>query len=137
MTGQTFVESGENLSALAERVLGDPLRFPELLELNPNLNVFADLQADIAIITPEIEEVLGVAKPILQGVGSSIRGISGAIQSGDVSGAIGYAKEAIDQVGKLNGVKEQAESVLSNIGKSTRKYSGASVQLVDWLLENR
>jgi hypothetical protein len=146
--------TGQTLSEVAEQVLGDSLRFPEILELNPDLDIFGDLldlDEGMSIDIPDAEQILNFASPVLTEVSSALGGMgryleqaSSAISS--VSSKLppqlqGYAQEALDTIGKVNGIREDVEQYLEK-GKSLaenklREYEGQLVQLVPWLLEGK
>lgn len=134
---KTFVESGENLSALSARVFnGDWSRFEEILDLNPELDIFDALPASVEIKIPEVEQILNVAQPALSSVRSAIAGVSPSLAR-SVDDIEGYAKEAISLVGKINGTIQEAETIVNDALTEARSYKGKLVQLVPWLLSGK
>lgn len=141
----TKVEPGENLSLLASRVFnGDVLRFTELLDLNPDLDVFGELQQELNVEIPSTEQIFNYAKPALTSVGQALQQVNGL--TSQVSNAIeqfsgqlppqlqGYAKEALEIVGEINGIAGKAQTVLDGAENKLREYEGQAVKLVPWLL---
>lgn len=142
---QLPVNPGESLTALASRVFnGDSLRFTEILDLNPNLDVFSDLLQETQIQIPDVRQVLNFAKPALSRVSSAI-GSAGSILNqaesaiGGLSGKLspelqGYATQALEQIGELNGILGDVEVAIAGAESGLREYEGQLVQLVPWLL---
>ena len=127
----TFVQEGDTLSSIAARVFnGDWERFNEIVELNPDLDIFADLIPDTILNIPEVEQILQVADRELDNIGKPLQQISNL----NIPILSGYADKALSLVGEINGVKAKAESVYRQL--SNRNYK-SGVKLVQWLLENR
>ena len=131
MMPSTFVQEGDTLSSIAARVFnGDWERFNEIVELNPDLDIFADLIPDTILNIPEVEQILQVADRELDNIGKPLQQISNL----NIPILSGYADKALSLVGEINGVKAKAESVYRQL--SNRNYK-SGVKLVQWLLENR
>jgi len=130
----TTIAPGENLSSLSSRLFnGDWERFPELLALNPNLDVFADLKTGDPITVPSTDQVFNFASNALDGITAGIG------QLPDLPILSGYAPRALAIVGEINKSLGQAESLYKKVAStvSGRDYSGASVSLVQWLLAGK
>lgn len=150
---QTLISApGESLTALSERVFnGDPLRFTEILELNPNLDVFADLPQELEVNIPDASQILNFAQPALTRISQSLGGAGRFLDQTSaaltqISGNLppelqGYAQEAIDAIGEINGIREEVEQTIDGateqIDSRLRSYQGQAVQLVQWLLGGR
>lgn len=141
----TKVEPGENLSLLASRIFnGDALRFTELLDLNPDLDVFDDLTQEVELNIPSTEQIFNYAKPALTSVGQALAQVNGFTEQAtnainQVAGQLppqlqGYAKEALELVGEINGIVGKAQTVLGEAENQLREYEGQAVKLVPWLL---
>jgi hypothetical protein len=146
--------NNETLSEVADKVFGDSLRFPEILDMNPNLDVFGDLldlDDGVSIDIPEADQILSFAEPVLSEVSEALGGMGRYLEQASstitsVSSHLppqlkGYAQEALDAIGKVNGIKGEVEQYLDK-GKSLasdklREYEGQLVQLVPWLLEGK
>ena len=130
----TTIAPGENLSSLSSRLFnGDWERFPELLALNPNLDVFADLKTGDPITVPSTDQVFNFASNELDGITKGISQLEGLpILSG-------YAPRALELVGSINKSLGQAESLYKKVAStvSGRDYKGASISLVNWLLAGK
>lgn len=132
------IEPGETISQLSDRIFnGDVLRFTELLDLNPNLDVFGELSEGITVEIPEVSQILNYAKPQLSAVSETITGISSTVSA--VVEKLppqlqGYAKEAVNLLGEINGVVGQAESILGKAEAEINKYGDKPVKVVQWLL---
>lgn len=135
------VEPGEDLAQLTARLFdGDPLRFTEVLDLNPDLDVFADLEQETTLEVPEPSQIMRYAQPVFGSVAQTLNEVSGVADQ--VTGAIdalppelqGYAKEALEFVGEINGVTGKAKTVLEDAQNQLRKYDGQVTKLVPWLL---
>lgn len=147
------VKPGEQLNALAARVFPgqDVTRFVEILDLNEELDVFGDLPQELSVNIPEPEQILQFAQPVLSEVSEAIGGAKGAIaqvteQIESVAGKLppqfqGYAKQALEVVGQVNGVIGEAEALLEKLpGEATdklRQYQGEVTRLVPWLLSGK
>ena len=141
---KTIVQPGENLSQLSDRLFGDPLRFTEVLDLNPDLDVFGNLAQETSLEVPEAAQILNYAAPVFGSVSKALNQADGFLDQ--VEGAIvniaddlppqfqGYAKEALELVGELNGVVGQAQSIVAQGQDKLRQYEGQAVKLVPWLL---
>jgi hypothetical protein len=142
----TIVQPGENLSQLADRILDDPLRFTELLDLNPGLDVFGGLTQELSLEIPEASQILNYAAPVFGSVAQALNSADGFLDQveGVIVNAVddlppqpqlqGYAKEALELVGELNGVVGQAQSIVKEGQEKLRQYEGQAVKLVPWLL---
>ena len=141
----TTVQPGENLALLSARIFnGDPLRFPEILDLNPNLDVFWDLAQEANIDIPTPDQIFNYAQPALTSIGQALQEVNGFTEQAtnainQVAGQLppelqGYAKEALDIVGEVNGIVGEAQTVLTNATDQLRQYQGKAVKLVPWLL---
>lgn len=141
----TKVEPGENLSLLASRVFnGDVLRFTEILDLNPDLDVFGELTQEIQLNIPSTEQIFNYAKPALTSVGQALQQVNGFTEQAtnainQISGQLpaglqGYAKEAIALVGEINGIAGKAQTAIDGVEGQLREYEGQAVKLVPWLL---
>ncbi|BAZ39402.1 hypothetical protein NIES4101_53550 [Calothrix sp. NIES-4101] len=132
------IDAGETISQLSDRIFnGDVLRFTELLDLNPNLDVFGELTQGIEIEIPDVAQILNYAKPQLSAVSETITGISStvsAVVEKLPSQLQGYAKEAVELLGEINGVVGQAESLLGQAEAEINKYGDKPVKVVQWLL---
>jgi len=130
----TTIAPGENLSSLSSRLFnGEWERFPELLALNPNLDVFADLKTGDPITMPNTDQVFNFATNKLDGITAGISQLEGLpILSG-------YAPRALELVGSINKSLGQAESLYKKVASTVngRDYKGASVSLVNWLLAGK
>ena len=139
------VEPGEDLAQLTARLFGgDPLRFTEVLDLNPDLDVFGDLVQETTLEVPEPSQILRYAQPVFGSVAQALNQVSGIADqvTGAINGVVdalppelqGYAKEALEFVGEINGVTGQARTVLEDAQNQLRKYDGQVTKLVPWLL---
>jgi hypothetical protein len=143
--------NGETLAEVADQVFGDSLRFPEILGMNPDLDIFGDLLDfdGLSIDIPEVDQVLSFATPALTQVSQAIGGMGRYLDEASslissVSSSLppqlqGYAQEALDLIGEVNGFRGEVEQYLeegkSLLGDKLREYEGQLVQLVPWLLE--
>ena len=130
----TTIAPGENLSSLSSRLFnGDWERFPELLALNPNLDVFADLKTGDPITVPSADQVFQFATNKLDGI------TTGISQLPDLPILSGYAPRALEIVGEINKSLGQAESLYKKVASTVngRDYQGASISLVQWLLAGK
>jgi len=130
----TTIAPGETLSSLSSRLFnGDWERFPELLALNPNLDVFADLKSGDPITMPSTDQIFNFASNKLDGI------TTGISQLPDLPILSGYAPRALAIVGEINKSLGQAESLYKKVAStvSGRDYQGASVSLVQWLLSGK
>lgn len=143
-------QPGDTLSTLADRTFnGDVLRFPEILDLNPEFNVFSELPPSANLNIPDPAQILNYAKPALSRVSKAIGGAGRYLSEverviNQVSGALppelqGYAQEALGIVGKVNGIVGDVEQTLNNdaLDGQLRHYEGQLVSLVPWLLNGR
>jgi hypothetical protein len=139
------VKPGEDLAQLTARLFdGDPLRFTEVLDLNPDLDVFGDLEQETTLEVPEPSQILRYAQPVFGSVAQALNQVSGITDqvTGAINGVVdalplelqGYAKEALEFVGEINGVTGQAKTVLEDAQNQLRKYDGQVTKLVPWLL---
>lgn len=143
---------GEDLPALAARVFnGDVSRFTEILDLNPSLDVFGSLPQELDVNIPQPSQILNFARPALSRVSQSLSGVGRYLSEAEKllneaknvipEGLQGYASEALDLVGEINGVvgdiEQKASTTLDSIDSTLRQYDGQLVQLVPWLLGRR
>ena len=135
---KTAIETGETLSQLADRIFnGDVLRFTEILDSNPNIDVFEELSEGLRVEIPEVSQILNYAKPQLSAVSETITGVSNTVNA--VVEKLppqlqGYAKEAVELLGEINGVVGKAESILNGAEEQINKYGDNPVKVVQWLL---
>lgn len=136
--------------ALAERVLGDPLRVDEILQLNPS-KIFKDPASFVgeSIKLPSEEQIYDFAKPQLEAVGLALAEASGTISQvrsilSSASDKLppslqGYAKEAIGLSDRLNGITDEVEQFISEDSMKglISKYGATGTTLVRWLLGKR
>ncbi len=131
-------EPGESISAIAHRIFnGDVSRFTEILDLNPDIDVFEELVEGVNIQLPDTSQILNYAKPVLSEISETIGGATStisAIQEKIPPQLQGYTQEALKVLGEINGVVGEVESVLGKAGETVNKYGGKPVQLVRWLL---
>ena len=130
----TAIAPGETLSSLSSRLFnGDWERFPELLALNPNLDVFADLKSGDPITMPSTDQIFNFASNKLDGI------TTGISQLPDLPILSGYAPRALEIVGEINKSLGQAESLYKKVASTVngRDYKGASISLVQWLLAGK
>jgi len=129
----TTVAPGENLSSLSSRLFnGDWERFPELLALNPNLDVFADLKTGDPITVPSTDQVFKFASNELDSI------TTGISQLPDLPILSGYAPRALELLGVVNKSLGQAESLYKKVSSTDlgRSYN-SPVSLVQWLLAGK
>lgn len=130
----TTIAPGETLSSLSSRLFnGEWERFPELLALNPKLDVFADLKSGDPITMPNVDQVFNFASNELDSVTKGISQLEGLpILSG-------YAPRALELVNIVNRSLGKAESLYKQVSSTVkgRDYKGASVSLVSWLLSGK
>jgi len=129
----TTIAPGENLSSLSSRLFnGDWERFPELLALNPNLDVFADLKTGDPITVPSADQVFNFASAALDSITKNIS------QPPDLPILSGYAPRALAIVGEINKSLGQAESLYKKVSSTVagRDYN-TPVNLVSWLLSGK
>lgn len=135
---KTIIEPGETISQLADRIFnGDVLRFTEMLDLNPDVDIFDELIEGARVEIPDASQILNYAKPQLSAVSETITGASQTVSA--VTEKLppqlqGYAKEAINLLGEINGVVGKAESVLNGAEAQLNKYGDKPVKVVQWLL---
>lgn len=130
---QISVRPGETLQALANRVFnGDVLRFTELLDLNPNLDVFGDLPQEVSIEIPDTAQLFNYARPQLSRITQSINGIAERLPPNFQ----GYAQSALSRLAEVNGILDRVEQVAGSAEERLRDYGEPTV-LVNWLLGRR
>ena len=128
----TTIAPGENLSSLSSRLFnGDWERFPELLALNPNLDVFADLKTGDPITVPSTDQVFNFASNALDGITAGIG------QLPDLPILSGYAPRALAIVGEINKSLGQAESLYKKVSSTVAGRDYKDVNLVQWLLAGK
>jgi hypothetical protein len=129
---------GDSIATIASDIFnGDVTRFTELLDLNPDIDVFGELTQGIKIELPDTSQILNYAKPVLSGVGETIKNTTdtiSAIQDKLPSQLQGYSKEALKLLGEVNGILGEVESTLDKASSQLQTYSGEPVKLVRWLL---
>ena len=129
----TTIAPGETLSSLSSRLFnGDWERFPELLALNPNLDVFADLKTGDPITMPSADQVFNFATTELDSI------TTGISQLPDLPILSGYAPRALELLGTVNRSLGQAESLYKKVSSTVagRDYN-TPVNLVSWLLSGK
>ena len=128
----TTIAPSENLSSLSSRLFnGDWERFPELLALNPNLDVFADLKTGDPITVPSTDQVFNFASNELDGI------TTGISQLPDLPILSGYAPRALEIVGEINKSLGQAESLYKKVSSTVAGRDYKDVNLVSWLLSGK
>lgn len=133
-----LVEPGESIAAIASDIFnGDVVRFTELLDLNPDIDVFGELTQSLNIEIPDTSQIFNAAKPLLSQIGETITNATGTVEA--IAGKLptelqGYAKDAIKLLGEVNGVLGEVESTLTKAEEQVREYDGQPVKLVQWLL---
>lgn len=139
----------DSLSTIAARVFPgrDVTRFREILDQNPELDVFSDLPENFNLQLPSTEQIQSYAQPVLTKIASSLGGAKGFLGQAEqmisqVSGKLppelqGYAKEALQLTAEANGVIGQAESVLGEAEAGLRDYGGQGTNLIQWLLSGK
>lgn len=148
----TTVRPGDTLATVAARVFpgASVQRFSELLDANPDLDIFSDLIEGTELQLPSTEQLESRVQPVLTKIASSLGGAKGYLGQAEsvinaVSGVLpeslqGYAKEALNIVNEANGVIGEAETILSDVQSTVgglRGYEGQGVQLVSWLLSGK
>jgi hypothetical protein len=143
------VRTADALNLIAARVFpgADVSRFTEILDQNPELDVFSDLAAGTELNLPSTEQIQKYAQPVLGKIASSLGGARGYLGQAEqvinqVSGKLppelqGYAKEALNLVGEANGVLDQAEGILDQGTEALRDYGGQATNLIQWLLSGK
>jgi hypothetical protein len=140
------VVRGETLSSLAARVFPnqDVTRFIEILDLNPELNVFDEITEGMSINIPSTDQIFGYADPIFEGIANATQKATGIL--GDVTEQIqsfsgklppelqGYAAEALEVIGEVNGFLGDVETKIEGVSDQLREYKGKATNLVNWLL---
>ena len=125
----TTIAPGETLSSLSSRLFnGDWERFPELLALNPNLDVFADLKTGDPITVPSADQVFTFASNELDSITKNIS------QLPDLPILSGYAPRALELLGVVNRSLGQAESLYKKVASTVNGRDYKDVNLVSWLL---
>ena len=128
----TTIAPGETLSSLSSRLFnGDWERFPELLALNPNLDVFADLKTGDPITVPSADQVFKFASNELDSI------TTGISQLPDLPILSGYAPRALELLGTVNRSLGQAESLYKKVASTVAGRDYKDVNLVSWLLSGK
>jgi hypothetical protein len=145
MATQT-TQPGDTFYSLAAQIFPgkDVTRFTELLDLNPDLDPFSDLPAGIPITLPSQQQILQMAQPALGQIataaGSLATGsaLTTSIPTTDTLATSfqGYAPEAVNLVGAVNGATE-AESIISQTSTDLGESQQQLVQLTTWLLSGK
>lgn len=142
-------QNADALNLLAARIFpgADVTRFRELLDANPEIDVFGDLAAGAQLELPSTEQIESYAAPVLGKIASSLGGARGYLGKAEqvitqISGSLppelqGYAAEALSLVGEANGVLDQAEGVLEQGQGALRDYGGQATNLIQWLLSGK
>lgn len=145
----TTVKPGDTFASIAARIFpnAEVSRFTELLDANPDLDLFSDLIEGTELQLPSTAQIESRVQPVLTKIASSLGGAKGYLGQAEsvinaVSGVLpeslqGYAKEALNIVGEANGVIDNAETILGDVQSAVggdRAYGGQGVQLVSWLL---
>ncbi len=134
----TTTTPGDSIATLASDIFnGDVTRFTELLDLNPDIDVFGELTQGINLELPDTSQIFNYAKPVLGQVGETINGVTdtiSAVQEKLPSQFKGYASEALKLLGEVNGVLGDVESTLNKTEEQLQSYDGEPVKLVRWLL---
>lgn len=129
---------GDSIATLASDIFnGDVTRFTELLDLNPNIDVFEEITHLISLELPDTSQIFNYAKPVLSQVGETINEVTGtisAVQEKQPQQLKGYASEALKLLGEVNGVLGDVESTLNKTEEQLQSYNGEPVKLVRWLL---
>lgn len=145
------INPGETLSELSSRVFGgDVLRFGEILDLNPDMDVFEELpQTQIEI--PGAEQILNFAQPMLTQIRESIASAGRYLEQAqstlsEISQKLppqlqGYTKEALVLVSQLNDFQDEAEQFLDDstalATNKLKEYEGKLEQLIPWILNSQ
>lgn len=142
----TTVRNAETIGMVAARTFpgGDVRRFTEILDQNPDLDVFSDLAAGLNLELPSTEQIQNFAQPVLTQIATSLGGAQGFLGQtsatlNKISGNLppelqGYAKEVLDLVGDANGVLTEATTALDQASEALRDYGGQGTNLISWLL---
>ncbi|MCC5636327.1 hypothetical protein LC593_10745 [Nostoc sp. CHAB 5844] len=134
----TKTQTGDTIAAIASKIFnGDVTRFPELLDLNPDIDVFGDLVEGLDLEIPDTSQILNYAKPVLSQIGETIDTATNTLttlQTQLPSNLQGYAADALKLLGDVNGVLGDVETTLAKVEEQASSYDGKPVQLVKWLL---
>jgi hypothetical protein len=142
------------LNLVASRVFPgeDVSRFTEILDQidDPEealTTLFGDLVEGDVLPLPSVQQIESFAQPVLTKISASIGGAKGFLGEAEsaitsISGKLpprlqGYAKEALEVVGELNGVLGDAESLLGDAEDKLREYGGQGTSVVSWLLSGK
>ncbi|NDJ20951.1 hypothetical protein GS682_04685 [Nostoc sp. B(2019)] len=131
-------QTGDTIAAIASDIFnGDVTRFTELLDLNPDIDVFGELVEGIDLDLPDTSQILNYARPVLSQIGETIDLSSSTLntlQTQLPSNLQGYASDALKLLGDVNGVLGDVETTLTKAEEQVSNYDGKPVQLVKWLL---
>jgi hypothetical protein len=124
------IQAGDSLASISHHVFnGDVTRFDELLKLNPHIDVFSDLPTGTNLQLPNDSQILNYAPPVLADIGK----ITNPIITDAAKQVEGYAKEALAELGKINGILGAAETAVNQAKEQINRYSSPA-KVVDWLL---
>lgn len=132
---QVTISPGDTLSAIASQYLGDSSKWREIAEV-AGINPLEDLEIGATINLPDIKTYIDKTESVLSDISVGLNRVSSMLQKTSEIPAIGgYAKAALAQIDKVNGVVSRTGQVLDDVAlsNSARNYSG-SVELIDWLL---
>ncbi|RCJ20128.1 hypothetical protein A6S26_05250 [Nostoc sp. ATCC 43529] len=131
-------KTGDSIATLASEIFnGDVTRFTELLDLNPDIDVFGELVEGIDLELPDTSQILNYAKPVLSQIGETLDTATNTLttlQTQLPGNLQGYAKDALKLLGDVNGVLGDVETTLNKAEEQISSYDGKPVQLVKWLL---
>ncbi|MCC5644798.1 hypothetical protein LC607_18000 [Nostoc sp. CHAB 5824] len=134
----TKTQAGDTIAAIASEIFnGDVTRFTELLDLNPDIDVFGDLVEGLDLEVPDTSQILNYARPVLSQIGETLDTASNTLttlQTQLPSNLQGYAADALKLLGDVNGVLGDVETTLTKAEEQVSSYDGKPVQLVKWLL---
>lgn len=131
-------KTGDTIAAIASQIFnGDVTRFPELLELNPDIDVFGELVEGLDLEIPDTSQILNYAKPVLSQISETLDTATNTLttlQTQLPENLQGYAADALKLLGDVNGVVGDVESTLTKVEEKSSTYDDKPVQLVKWLL---
>ncbi|MDM9583096.1 hypothetical protein [Nostoc sp. GT001] len=134
----TKTKSGDTIAAIASQIFnGDVTRFTELLDLNPDIDVFGELVEGLDLELPDTSQILNYARPVLSQIGETLDTATNTLttlQTQLPSNLQGYAADALKLLGDVNGVLGDVETTLTKTQEQVSSYDGKPVQLVKWLL---
>ncbi|MBH8566710.1 hypothetical protein I8748_31940 [Nostoc sp. CENA67] len=131
-------KTGDTIASLASQIFnGDVTRFTELLDLNPDIDVFGDLVEGLDLEIPDTSQILNYAKPVLSQIGETLDTATSTLttlQTQLPGNLQGYTADALKLLGDVNGVLGDVETTLNKTEEQISSYDGKPVQLVKWLL---